>query len=214
MKDYYKVLGVSPDATPDIIKKSFRKLSRECHPDFNPDDPDSEEEFKKINEAYSVLSDQRRKQEYDFRIRPPAPGGRPHHGHAAFEAMFDELFARGRPRASNSEKSRVINFQIPADKLIGRSTIKSYFTLNEEIVCPGCGGVGGDGSEECEPCDTTGRLDMSHQVGGMYIRQTVACPTCAGRGRIFEIPCGICNTQGTIVEKKKYCVDMLCKEIK
>tara|TARA_Y100000034_G_scaffold6679_1_gene7359 strand:+ start:3351 stop:3992 length:642 start_codon:yes stop_codon:yes gene_type:complete len=213
MKDYYKVLEVSSDAAPDAIKKSFRRLSRECHPDLNPDDPSSEERFKKLNEAYSVLSDQHKKQEYDYQRGNLSRSAFPPGSHASFEAMFDELFSRGRPRP-NPEKNRIINFQIPADKLVGKTAIKSYFTLNEEIVCPACSGVGGDGSEECAPCSATGRQDISHQVGGMYVRQTLACVDCAGRGRKFEMPCGICNTQGTIIEKKKYCVDMSCKEIK
>ena len=221
MSDYYDLLGIKKDAQAAEIKKEYRKLSRKYHPDLNPDNPEAEEKFKEISEAYNVLSDNRKRQEYDMRFQRPPPGfdsfgfGVPHGG---FETIFEQFFGARRHRRAASPPPQPappsVNFKIPIEKLMKEPEIKSYFSLKKDAVCEICSGVGGDFAEPCEPCDGRGMIESMTKNGNMIITSTHPCPTCAGAGRQFENPCGECNTTGVRDIVQRYEVKMRCKEVK
>jgi molecular chaperone DnaJ len=199
-KDYYATLGVSKDATADEIKKAYRKLARENHPDANPDDPKAEQRFKEIGEAYAIVGDKAQRTEYDEMRRLGGAGmggyggfgGMGGFGGADLGDILGQVFnARGggagagagrqRPRRGNDVETDVhLTFE---DALAGVSTTIA---------------VAGEGP--CSACKGSGAAQGSSRV---------TCTTCAGRGEVtvdqgmfsFAQPCGRCGGQGTMVEK-------------
>jgi|ETNvirnome_2_300_1030623.scaffolds.fasta_scaffold25461_1 molecular chaperone DnaJ len=225
MSDYYQTLQVAEDATPEEIKKSYRKLAQKYHPDKNPGSHEYEEKFKTISEAYSVLSDGKKRAEYDA-SRHPAFGRPPHAGppwHASpfvppeFASMFEQMFGQPHPppRSPRSEKkSPVINFQIPFDRLKTTEKIRQIFRVSEETICEACSGIGGKFAIECPDCHGEGYVVDMTDIGGIMLRSTHACSKCRASGKIFENPCGDCDTTGVVVTKVVYEVDIKCKKKK
>ena len=225
MNEHYKELGVNPDAEKSEIKKAYRKLALEYHPDKNPDNPDAEDKFKKISEAYSVLSDEQKRAEYDMvraggHRQPIDPfGGGPGGFASVFEQMFGSAhfpgWADGPPPPKQERRGPsdlTINFQIPFSKLKAGKRIKQIFRLNEEVVCTDCGGVGGEYANECNECRGTGYITEMKHAGNIMVRSTHPCMKCGGLGKIFENACQKCNTLGVTSEQVVYEVTINCKK--
>ena len=222
MSDYYQILQVAEDSTPEEIKKSYRGLAQKYHPDKNPESPDCEEKFKAISEAYSVLSDGRKRTEYDatragrfenFRRGDPQWHSSPFVP-PEFASMFEQMFGQPPPSTHQRErkKSPVINFQIPFDRLKTSKKLKQIFRVSEETVCEACSGIGGKFAVECQECHGEGYvIDMS-DVGGIMFRSTHTCAKCRASGKIFDNPCNNCDTTGVVVTKVVYEVDIKCKK--
>lgn len=207
-KDYYKILGVSKDASQDEIKKSFRKLSLKFHPDRNPGNKKAEEKFKEIAEAYEVLSDPKKKEEYDnphsefdFKM-----SGGPDFGgmgmddilrHFGFGGMdFDFGSHRREPRNVKGTNIR-ITLKLTLEDAYNGVTKKIKYKRFEP--CDHCGGSGKtDKTKEkiCRTCGGTGFIFS--QNGFMSMQRT--CPTCGGVGKQIENPCSHCQGHG-IVQK-------------
>ena len=207
-KDYYKILGVSKDASQDEIKKSFRKLSLKFHPDRNPGNKKAEEKFKEIAEAYEVLSDPKKKEEYDnphsefdFKM-----SGGPDFGgmgmddilrHFGFGGMdFDFGSPRREPRNVKGTNIR-ITLKLTLEDAYNGVTKKIKYKRFEP--CDHCGGSGKtDKTKEkiCRTCGGTGFIFS--QNGFMSMQRT--CPTCGGVGKQIENPCSHCQGHG-IVQK-------------
>ncbi|HUL03751.1 MAG TPA: J domain-containing protein [Gemmatimonadales bacterium] len=224
-KDYYQLLGVSETATPDEIKKAFRRLAKQHHPDRNPDKPQSAERFKEINEAHDVLSDPEKRRKYDqlrrygaFTTgRPGGGGGGPRTGPGAFSDadvsdlgsfggfgglgdLFSSIFGR-RPgaRATDDEEIETtvsVPFRVAA--LGGRVPV----TVPVSETCPTCSGSGAAPGATISTCpECGGRGTVSFGQGSFAVNRP--CPVCRGRGKVPSQRCPTCQGAGEVrVEKR------------
>jgi molecular chaperone DnaJ len=218
-KDYYQVLGIARSASLAEIKKAYRKLARKYHPDLNPGDKAAEGKFKEIQEAYSVLSDPKKRSHYDqfgdAGDIPPrgGPGGQGYgpgfegfdfsdHGSSSFRDFFDNLFGGAGPQtrgASAHEPGRGEDLHYTMnlgfeDAIHG---VQTRIRLNRLVGCQVCGGTGnvsGSGQRPCPVCGGSGRTYL--QRGFMKFSGT--CPTCGGTGRAPGDVCPACQGQGLV----------------
>jgi molecular chaperone DnaJ len=202
-RDYYEVLGVAKDAGEDEIKRSFRKLAMQFHPDRNVGDKDAEEKFKEAAEAYDVLSDGNKRQRYDrygHAGLEGTNGPRFHDARSAFEELFGGIFGdifgqrggHGGPHAG-----RDLQVGIEIDLLEAARGVSKTITIPREENCPECGGEGakpGTRPVTCRRCG--GRGAVIQGQGFFRIQQT--CPGCGGRGAVITDPCDSCYGQGRV----------------
>ena len=211
-KDFYKILGVDKSASADEIKKKYRQLAKELHPDANPDNAKSEARFKSVSEAYDVLGTDTTRREYD-EVRQAAAsgayrGGFPSGGFNSggqtnfqssmnFEDIFGGMFGgggagRSRARRGDDLETRIsISF---ADALQGVSAPIRLTGDNECSTCRGSGAAAGTSPKTCPTCRGAGQV--ARNVGGFGIPQ--ACSDCRGSGRIIEKPCNDCRGSGIV----------------
>jgi molecular chaperone DnaJ len=211
-KDYYKILGVERGASPEEMKKAYRKLALKYHPDQNKDDHEAEEKFKELNEAYDVLKDPQKRAAYDhfgasaFQGGGAGPGGMGgmNMGGAfsdIFEDMFGDLMGGARARSGPARGQDVqYALEISLEEAFKGKEAKIKIALNEECeTCKGSGAEGGSaGAGTCESCAGQGRVRQ--QQGFFTIERT--CPTCKGAGTIIKNPCKACSGQG-LTQKEK-----------
>ena len=207
-RDYYEVLGVSRESSPDDLKKAFRQLALRYHPDRNPGDKSAEERFKEINEAYSVLSDPEKRQQYD-RFGHAGPAGQGFGGFGDFSGFgvedilndfFGGMFGGGgggaRPRRGADLR---YNLTVAFDEAVFGS--EKEIVVPRTGVCPECSGTGarkGTRPERCGACHGQGQVTM--QQGFFAIRRT--CGRCGGTGRVVKDPCGNCSGTGQVRERR------------
>lgn len=213
-RDFYEVLGVTKSATPDEIRKAYRKLARKYHPDANPNDPKAEDRFKEISTAYEILSDKEKRAQYDqgpstffgrqgFDPRGAAQSGQ---GFGDFGDLFGNLFGGGgRQRQPMSQKGRDLSVAVNlsfADALKG---VKTKISVPKAVQCNTCGGSGaapGTRPITCPECK--GRGVTSLNQGFFALSQP--CPRCGGDGTVVEKPCPTCSGTGFTEALKKYTV--------
>ncbi len=225
-RDYYEVLGVSRDADDATIKKAFRRLARELHPDVNRHDPDAEEKFKEAAEAYEVLSDAERRATYDRYGREGLRSG----GYAPnfdagsiadiFEAFFGgggspfgDLFGMGggvRDRGGAIQGGDVaVTAEIDlAEAAAGTAVEVSYEAVGVCEHCHGNGAEPGTPIETCARCQGTGQLRAVSRTPFGQVMRTTVCDVCHGDGRVARDPCKVCRGRGRRVERPKVKVDV------
>ncbi len=216
-KDYYHLLGVSPSATSPEIKKAYRRLAKQYHPDARPGDAATAERFKEINEAYSVLSDAEKRKQYDLmrkfgplgsaagRRGPSGPRtGAPFEeqdfgfgGFGGLGDLFTSIFGRGRKTEVEAiELSVEIPFRVAA--LGGKVPV----TIQVTEACPTCGGTGAAPGASVTTCgECNGRGEISFGQGGFAVRRP--CPVCRGRGKVASQPCPTCRGQTEVAVNKR-----------
>lgn len=216
-KDYYAILGVSKDASADEIKKAYRRLARESHPDAHPDDKDAEKRFKEIGEAYAVLGDESRRREYDEIRRLGAAGfGRqagPNMGGfdgADLSDLFGNLFGGGfsgartrGPRRAQRGNDLAADVHLTfEDALAG---VRTTLRVTGDGTCDTCRGSGARPGTSPQRCDTCGgRGQVTVDQGPFSFAQP--CQRCGGRGSVITDPCSNCNGQGRVVKPRQLTV--------
>ena len=208
-QDLYEVLGVSRSASQDEIKAAFRKLARQYHPDLNPNNPESEEKFKQINEAYSVLSDEQSRARYDqFGTTDGQPQGDFFGGQGGIGDLFDMFFGGMQGGAQQGRRSRgrpgediQIQVEISLEDCLDSSRHK--VTYQRPVACGDCTGTGVEGGgqpDPCSQCQGTGQVARTQQTFLGTIRTATTCPGCRGNGVIIKNPCKKCRGQGLEVQ--------------
>ncbi|KRE37935.1 molecular chaperone DnaJ [Janibacter sp. Soil728] len=209
MNDYYEDLGVSREATPEEIKRAYRKLARTLHPDVNPG-AEAEEQFKKVSQAYDVLSDDAKRQQYD---RGGDPYGGSHDGFGAgftFSDIMEQFFGQGAGGGGRGPRSRASRGQ---DGLVGLEIDlatavfggQEDLTIDTAVVCTGCSGDGAQPGTGRRRCDTCGGRGEIQQVQRSFLGQVMTsrpCPTCQGFGEVIPNPCHECSGQGRVRSRR------------
>jgi molecular chaperone DnaJ len=217
-KDYYDTLGISRDADKSEIKKAFKRLAREYHPDVAEDKKTAEQKFGEINEAYSVLSDDEKRAYYDRYGHAPGtnqPGGDPGGGFGGFGGggfpfgdLFESIFdLGGGGRRQQARPARGADYRMGL-----RLTLEEAFQgvtkdveLTSDVNCPRCEGrqtLEADGFQACQTCHGTGQLHQVVRTPFGQLTQVAPCGGCQGRGRTLKKPCPECSGRGS-VEKKR-----------
>lgn len=211
-QDYYELLEVSRTASEGEIKKAYRKLAMKYHPDRNPGDSSSEEKFKEIQNAYSILSDQQKRAAYDqfghAGVDPSMRGGHGGFGgFGGFEDIFESIFSGGRSQGRQSHGQRGADLQFNVQLTLEEAALgkEVEITVPRQGACVPCGSSGakpGTQPRMCETCNGMGQVRI--QQGFFSIQQT--CPSCHGEGKVISDPCPNCHGQGRIRESKKLTV--------
>ena len=219
-KDYYKVLGVAKDAKPDEIKKAFRKLARENHPDQNQNNPEAEQRFKNISEAHSVLSDEKKRKEYDearslfgsggFRFPGGGQGpsmedlfrnaGGPGAAGGNISDLFGNLFGGTSTRRTSTSRGPRRGQDIEGEATIDFTDAVAGVTVTMQTVsddaCGACSGTGAKSGTLPKVCPTCQGSGMETSTSGGVFAVSEPCHECRGRGLIVEEPCPVCGGSG------------------
>ena len=216
-RDYYEVLGVNKNASPEQLKSAYRKLAVKYHPDKNPDNKNAEEKFKEASEAYGILSDKSKKENYDnfghaaFENGGGGQGGFGGFSGADFSDIFEDFFGdfgggrrSSRGRSSNNRGSDLrYDLSISLEEAFEGKKQNIQFSTSEKCnSCKGNGSKAGSSPSRCSYCGGNGRV-RSNQ-GFFTVQQT--CPQCAGSGEEITDPCSDCNGQGNTQISKKISV--------
>lgn len=226
-RDYYEVLGVSKGATDDEIKKAYRKLAKQYHPDLNPGDKAAEARFKEVNEAYEILSDKEKRARYDqfghAGVDPNFnPGGGFGGGFGGFTDMGDidlgDLFGSffgggfgggGSSRRNGPQKGETIRTGVAISFEEAAFGCEKEVTVSRTEQCDVCHGTGcapGTTAEVCPDCHGSGTVRIQRGGGGFSFATTTTCPKCRGAGKIIHQPCKTCNGAGSVRRQKKLAV--------
>ncbi len=209
-QDYYSTLGVARDASADDLKKAYRKLAMQYHPDRNPGDAAAEAKFKEINEAYDVLKDDQKRGAYDRYGHAAFEGGGGGGGGQGFDGsglgdIFDQMFGdfMGRRGGGAGPRSGAdIRTQVEIDLTEAFAGTKVTLRVPTRVSCETCSGTGSEGKDggrdTCSTCAGVGKVRA--QQGFFLVERT--CPTCGGKGRIIRNPCRICHGAGTMQRER------------
>jgi molecular chaperone DnaJ len=215
-RDPYEVLGVGRSADEAEIKKAFRRLARELHPDVNKHDPDAEEKFKEAAEAYEILSDAERRSTYDryghdgLRSGGFAPN---FEGFGSISDLFDAFFGGAFGAAARSGPMQGGDIAVSAEVTLAQAATDTELELSFEAIdacehCHGNGAEPGTPIVTCERCGGAGMLQaVSRSPFGQVVRQVV-CDVCGGDGRVAEQPCARCDGRGREVRRRTLRVDI------
>ncbi|WP_159798490.1 molecular chaperone DnaJ [Puerhibacterium puerhi] len=215
MADYYETLGVPRDATPEQIKKAYRKLARELHPDVAGEA--GEERFKDVARAYEVLSNPEKRQQYDMGVDPTAPGGGAGGGFGAgfgFQDIFETFFGGGQsaqgpvPRARRGQDALVRMDVELAEAVFGT---KRELQVDTAVVCSTCSGKGaspGTDLRTCEVCQGRGHVQRVARSFLGQVMTTAPCSACGGYGTIIPEPCPDCAGEGRVRSRRTLTVNV------
>lgn len=216
-RDYYEVLGIQKGATPEEIKKAFRKVAKQHHPDLNPNDKKAESNFKEANEAYAVLSNPEQRAKYDQYGHAGLGdqgfgGGFGGFGGAGFDVndIFDNLFGGGfggssSGRRAGPQQGANLRYRAALDFLEAAFGLEKEITITKEDLCDTCEGTGaktGTHTKKCSACNGTGQVSQRQQTMFGTVMTSKPCTTCKGQGTVIESPCEVCRGTGRHSKKK------------
>lgn len=215
--DYYQVLGVSKDATPEEVRKAYRKLALRYHPDKNPGDAAAEKKFKEVSEAYEVISDPQKRKAYDERgkagVRDMGFEGfqNTEEIFSHFGDLFGDLFGGrfgGETRREGPRRGRDLRFvvNVPFVEAALGSTREVRVPVRE--ACEECGGTGekGGSAAPCPQCKGSGQVTQGGRKRGGFFSFSSPCPACGGSGRQVGTPCPACGGKGLVQREKRISV--------
>jgi molecular chaperone DnaJ len=214
-RDYYEVLGVARDAAPDAIKKAYRKIALETHPDRNPGNKEAEERFKEAAEAYEILSDREKRERYD-RYGHEGLRGEQVHDFSNFESIFEafgdifggaggafeEFFGFGRRQRAGPRPGASLKVELELEFMEAARGVEKTIEIRRREHCETCKGTGakpGTRTTACKLCG--GRGEVAQTQGFFSIRTT--CPRCGGQGQTIETPCKECDGTGTVPRRRE-----------
>jgi molecular chaperone DnaJ len=211
-QDYYATLGVAKDASADDLKKAYRKLAMQYHPDRNPGDKKSEHRFKEVSEAYDILKDDQKRAAYDrFGHAAFEQGGGAGPGFGGFDFsasgdlsdIFDQMFGMGRRGGGQRTRSGAdIRQGVEISLADAFAGTKVNLRVPTRVKCESCNGTGSEdknrAAETCPTCQGAGKVRT--QQGFFLVERT--CPTCAGQGRVIRNPCRVCQGAGTVQRER------------
>ncbi len=220
-RDYYEVLGVERDAGETEIKKAFRTLARELHPDVNRHDPEAEGKFKEAAEAYEVLGDPERRRTYDrFGHEGLRSGGWAPHAtggiedilsalFGAGESPFADIFGGGRRAGPASGADIAVAVEITfAEVVTGAQREVAFESVSACERCHGNGAEPGTPINTCETCGGAGQVRQVRRTAFGQLVQTGICPTCRGEGKVPEQPCSRCDGAGREARERTWDVEI------
>ena len=199
-KDYYEILGVEKNASPEDIKSSYKDLAFKYHPDRNPEDKNAEEKFKEINEAYQVLNDRDKRARYDSFGQMSGDGMGGFSGFSdLFGDLFDDVFTGGRGRG-RGRQGEALQYNLEVDFDEAAFGTQREVKVRKRKLCDDCSGSGAavGGESVCDRCG--GRGSVAFSQGPFSISQ--GCPSCGGSGKIITNPCGSCRGSGLSYTEK------------
>lgn len=216
-RDYYEVLGVSRDAGEQEIKKAYRRLARQYHPDVNKDDPEAEAKFKEVNEAYRVLSDPETRARYDqfghaaFEQAGANAGGGSDPfggfgGFGGFDDIFDMFFGGGERRRTGPVRGADLRFDLELDFEDAAFGVETEIEVPRTEVCPRCRGnqaEPGTPIRTCPNCGGSGEVRQARQTAFGRFVNVQPCANCRGEGKVVEKPCTECRGAGAVHRRRK-----------
>lgn len=200
MKNYYEILGVSENASQDEIKKVYKKLSKQYHPDVNPN---GEEKFKEINEAYSVIGDENKRSHYDNQKNNPFSDFGS--GDFDFNSIFEQMMGAKRRPQKPKAPDKIITIKI--------SPIESFVGVKKEIIyernneCSPCNSTGGE-HRTCTNCNGQGVITQKFGTGMFQQLIQTQCPSCKGKGQTIVKPCNVCHGNGFTRANEKLSIEI------
>lgn len=215
-QDYYELLGVARTATPDELKKAYRRLARQLHPDVN-DAPDAADRFKEVTTAYEVLSDPQKKSVYD-RGGDPLRGGGGTGGFAgggfSFDDIMDAFFGGGgstRGPRSRVQRGQDALLRLQVDLAEAAFGVTHDIKVDTAVVCTRCDGSGaeeGSDTVTCGTCHGHGEVQHVQRTPLGSVRTARPCPTCHGYGTVIQDPCHECNGDGRVRSRRSLTVSI------
>jgi molecular chaperone DnaJ len=204
LSDYYEVLGVSREATPEEIKRAYRKLARQLHPDVNPD-PAAGEQFKGVSQAYDVLSDPEKRRAYDLGGSGFGNGGNGFGQGFSFSDIMDAFFGGNAPsgRGPRPRQQRGQDALIRLDIDLSEAAFgaERELSIDTAVVCPTCDGAGarpGTGTRTCEVCNGRGEVQQIQRSFLGQVMTSRPCANCQGFGTVIADPCLECSGEGRV----------------
>jgi len=208
-RDYYEVLGIPKGATAEEVKKAFRKVAKQHHPDLNPNDKAAEARFKEANEAYAVLSDDEKRAKYDQFGHAGVDGqgfggfgggfGGGFDVNDIFENIFGGFGGGSSSRRSGPQRGANLKYRVTLDFLEAAFGIEKEITISKEDLCDTCKGTGakeGTDAVKCSVCNGTGQVSQRQQTMFGTVMTNKTCTACGGKGTIIKNPCPSCNGRG------------------
>ena len=224
-RDFYEILGCDKGAAPDDLKRAFRKLAMQFHPDRNPGDKGAEQKFKEINEAYDILKDDQKRAAYDrfghaaFEQRSSGPGGGAgaqgfefNFGAGGFADIFDEMFGefmggRGGRGGSTQPHGADLRYNLEISLEEAFKGKSASIRVQAMVACDACSGSGAERGARMVSCTSCkGHGKVRAQQGFFTIERT--CPTCLGRGQVVDKPCRICAGEGRVKRERTLAVQI------
>jgi molecular chaperone DnaJ len=214
-RDYYEILGVGRQASAEELKRAFRKIAMDSHPDRNPDDPAAAARFKEAGEAYAVLSDPGRRRSYDMFGHAAAGVGS---GPAVdftdmpFADLFETFFGGGmggRTRRERSTRGDDLRYDLTITFEEAFTGLDKQIDVPRPVTCERCTGTGaepGTGTDTCGTCGGAGQVRRAQQSIFGSVVTAATCPTCGGAGRLLKSPCTDCRGQGRVSRTRRLSV--------
>ena len=215
-RDYYEVLGLNKGASDDELKKAYRKLARQYHPDVNKDNPEAAEKFKELSEAYAILSDPEKKSRYDQMGHAAFEGGSGFSGAegfdfsgfgGGFEDIFENFFGGGggRSRHRGPEPGADLRYDLEITFEEAAFGVEKKISVSKQEKCDSCNGTGANENskvETCSECNGTGQVKVMQNTLFGRMATVTTCPKCRGEGKTIKDPCKRCQGKGRLRKGK------------